>query len=87
MSTVKSNCLTTREKVIRYASKLEKPATSSEIAKAIGGRGVTSGRVAGWLNGSDVVVFIPAKTIKTGPNAGKRSGSGKWVRKVTEDGA
>lgn len=82
-----SNSLSTRDKVIRYASKIDKPATSSEIAKAIGGRGVTSSRVAAWLKGSDVVVFVPAKTVKTGPNKGKRSGVGSWKRVVKKDGA
>ena len=55
--------------------------SSSEIAGVIGGRGVTPKRVFGFMKTRNDVIYEDAKRIKTGPNAGRCVGAGKWRRK------
>ena len=83
-SSEKSNggrCPDMRTRVIRFAMNMDKPMTSAEIVAAIGGRGVSPNRIPGFLKGCEGIEYIPEKTVKTGPNAGRNVGAGKWMRK------
>lgn len=81
MTPATPKCQSTRERIIAFVSMMEKPMSASEICKAVGGSGVTPNRVHGYLRGYDGVEYIPGKRVKTGPNAGKSVGCGKWRRK------
>jgi hypothetical protein len=77
-------CRNIRERSIAFVSGMDKSMSASEICKSVGGRGVTPNRVHGYLRGYDGVEYIPGKRVKTGPNAGKCDGAGKWRRKPVE---
>lgn len=80
-----NRCLPLRDRVISYTLTLHTPSSASEIAHAIGGRGITPGRVTGFIKGHPGIIYIPGKTVKTGPNTGKNVGAGKWMRRPGAD--